>query len=43
MARFTVQTSTTLWLYTTVEAESEDQALELAKKRIFLNGIRTTI
>ena len=35
MPRFTVQTSTTLWLYTTVEAESEDQALELAGEKPF--------
>jgi hypothetical protein len=33
--RYTVQTSTTLWLYTSVEAENEEQALQLANERDF--------
>jgi len=35
MACFTVQTSTTLWLYTTVEAETENEAIELAVEKPF--------
>jgi hypothetical protein len=33
--KYTIQTSTTLYLYTTIEAESEEQALELANERDF--------